>query len=314
MKLCITVMALILFVTSKVVDANNIENSSNKTKAIPSSPKEPKQEVLPPSLILLPDSQVILGEHLYKVQTYLKLAELGCPVLPSALLMDKRALEETSLQVLREHVGGSYCSLRYQYKIPSPKPLRGGNKALIQKDELEKHWKEELILWPVEHVDRVKNRYGINILYRPSNQKIVYEIVGQGFDGTDINKGDISPHQVIQINLPEGRGAYGNIWYQANNSIVSNEDYEKSTQLRREKLLKLGLTSGEILIPEKFTPLPLSQLERLDHYAQKVFSHFNYEQEINISATILEDGRIVFWDFQTPDNKSKAFFGENKSG
>lgn len=259
------------------------------------------------SVVLLPDSNVNLRSNLYKVATYIKLAELGCPVMKSALILDKSGLSKDQLHRIIDHLGGQYTSLRYQYKVPCDKPKRGGKKVPIEAEQLLLHWDDELILWPVAHVDRVKNRYGINILYQPNTRIITYEIVGQGFDGTDLNKGDLSPHQIIEVPIPGQRGLFNDVWSHTSVYTVDQAKYEQSVDIRRKKLLALNVPEEEIIIPNSYAPISKDLIELLDEYANLVFAHFNYKKEANISATVMENNQIIFWDFQTPQNKSAAF-------
>lgn len=262
------------------------------------------------SVTLLPDSKSDFKAQYYKINTYLQLYRLGCPVPKSAVIQNKAALTDPEvLRRLQQHLGGSYCSLRFQYKVPCPNPKRGGQRTALTTQGLSAAWDKDILLWPVEHVDRVLNQYGLNIYFKPESQQITMEIVGQGFDGTDLNKGDLSPHERITLRIPSERGQYGHLKYDANRQIVSQAEYESSIVVRRKKLLQLGLPESQIKIPHQYTPFPDYQLERADYYANRVFSHFNYQEVINLSATILSDGRLIFWDYQTPENKSKAFVG-----
>jgi hypothetical protein len=146
-------------------------------------------------------------------------------------------------------------------------------------------------------------------MYDHGSQKIIYEIVGQGFDGTDLNKGEISPHQRIVINIPEERGYYCQVWHQARVSIVSQEEYEKSVTIRKEKLRSLSVPFSESDIPSSFISISLSTLETLDRLSCKLFGYFNFKETVNISATITKDGRILFWDFQLPQSKTESYLG-----
>ena len=129
------------------------------------------------------------------------------------------------------------------------------------------------------------------------------EIVGQGFDVSDINRGDITPHQIII--LPDPRYRYSEIWKGARIRIVDQVTYAESLRLRRKKLKLMGI-KGPYTLPHKFRPISLSLLEKLYWYAQPVFAMSGYKELTVLSCSVLQGGRIVFWDIQTPRSKYAA--------
>lgn len=257
-------------------------------------------------LYLLPNRAFCPNPYWAKVVTYLRLWRLGCPVLNSAILTEKQDLEYLGEVV--SHLGDSVCTLRFQYTRACRSPIRGGNAVAITKTDLERFWSDDRVLWPMEPTNRLSNRYGINIAYISHEKRIVFEIVGRGFDVADINRGYITPHQIIKVNTPEDRGFYGEIWKRASVSIVSEDEYHNSASIRRANLEKMGLDVSKLQFDQSFSPITLSMLERLDRFAQPVFESYAYAYDIVMSCSILEDGRTVFWDIQTGENKYAALY------
>lgn len=263
-------------------------------------------------LYLLPsDNNLALPPHWEKIATYLNLWRLGCPVLKSAILTEREDINTECINRIVSHLSSSLCTLRFQYVSPCSSPIRGGNIEEITKENLERFWSEYRILWPMEPVNRLTNLYGINITYIPFEEKITFEIVGRGFDVSDINRGDISPHQIIKLNHPNRRN--GEISKNASTYIISDNEYNYSQLCRKEKLNKIGVNTKDLKFDPAFKPISLGLLSILDKYAQRVFKSYNHK-EVVISCTIIENGNIVFWDAQTPRGKYETLYEKKSNG
>ena len=249
----------------------------------------------------LPNKKDCFPNGWNKINTYLFLAKCDLPVLKSVLITDIEDLN--NLDSIKNFLDSEICTLRFQYISPSKNPIRGGNAFLIDKETLLPFHDKNRHLWLMEPTNRFTNKYGINIMYRPDSGRILFEIIGSGFDISDINRGDIYPHHVLEFNIPTDRGYYSNLWYKANVKIVSEEEYVGSIILRKKKLEKMGLSVSNVTFPEKYTPISLSKLELIDSYVNIVFEKYGYKRECSITTTILENDRIVFWDIQTPSDK-----------
>ena len=89
------------------------------------------------SYLLLPRKKTNLPDHFTKVQTYLKIYELGAPVPKSILVLKPEALNRKNIDKFKQFFGDEYCSLRYQYITPVDKQIRGGKKTLLDATTLE---------------------------------------------------------------------------------------------------------------------------------------------------------------------------------
>ena len=257
-------------------------------------------------LYLLPsDKNLTFPSHWGKIISYLNLWRLGCPILKSAILTERKDINTEYINRIVSHLGSSLCTLRFQYVGPSSSPIRGGNIVEITKENLERFWSEDRVLWPMEPVNRLTDLYGINIAYIPFEEKIIFEIVGRGFDVSDINRGDISPHQIIKLNHPNHRN--GKILTNVSTYIISNDKYKYSQLYRKEKLNKMGVDTKDLKFDPVFKPISLGLLSILDKYAQRVFESYSYGEAI-LSCTITKNGNIVFWDVQTPGGKYETLY------
>lgn len=239
------------------------------------------------------------------MRSYLHLHKLGCPVLKSCLLTD---LQDSEMyKTIIRHIGSSKATLRFQYTEPENAPRRGGNCIKISQSVIKQFWNERYILWLMEGTNRLSDLYAININYNEMIDKITFEIVGRGFDASDINRGDITPHQIITVERPELRGYYDEIWKRAKVMIINSENYRQTLSIRKQKLLKMNCHFKEDQFEYSYVPISLSLLEKLDRYAQWIFESYKYKGDITISVSVLENGRIVFWDAQTPKEKYRTF-------
>lgn len=258
--------------------------------------------------------KVSVPENWYKIKSYSDIRELDCPVLNSLVIQDKSDITQDSVGLIKSILKNDRCTVRFQSINPNKSFISGGNSMKITYENLMNIWSTNHILWILEPTDRFSNLYGINIQYNRSKERITYEIVGEGFDVSDLNRGDIDPHQTIEINPEHNRGLYNNIWYQSKVNIMNDLQYKKTIDIRIKKVKPLLKDrEKEFVIPQKFVPLQLSQLERLDKYSQLIFEKYWNEDIINISASIFKDNRIVFWDVQKPIEKLQSYMKINEA-
>jgi len=262
-------------------------------------------------MIYLPSSDVYFSEH-EKLNTYLKLSRIGCPVFKSVLI-ENNILSSEDVDNIANHLEAEYCTLRYQYTHPNSNPVRGGNKIKLRYDVLVSKIIPDALLWLLEPIDRLKNTYGINMYFFHSKEILIFECVGKGFDVSDLNRGNSNPHQIISFNLPIEYGWYNEWWKYANFQYISNHDYEISKDIRLDKLNKLGfLNVNKNIFDSVYRPLPISLIEILMKYSQLIYLSLINENEFVVSCSIDDKYKIIFWDIQTPEGKIKIL-GGNKS-
>ena len=254
-------------------------------------------------LYKLPNSEIQIPESWSKVKTYQLLSKLGCPVLKSVLLTDSKELSHSSIFEIRHHLQSTQSTLRFQYVNPNSKPIRGGNLINLDLKSLNKFRSDEYQLWFMSPLDRLENNYAINVAYRKNFDQIIYEIVGHGFDASDLNRGDLNPHEIIYLNPPHDRGYYGYITYRIKVDIINQAEYLESINNRIAKLSRMGIVVNKSRFCSNFKPLTLSLLERIDKYTKRVFEYFDYAEDVNISMSITSSNKIIFWDIQTFKNK-----------
>lgn len=247
-----------------------------------------------------------------KLDTYITLFRVGCPVFKSIVIEKDDQLTLENINLIRNYLGSDYCTLRYQYIRPNFKPVRGGNKILITSDHLTRMIVPDTLLWLLEPIDRLENNYGINLFFNQRTSTLYFECVGRGFDVSDLNRGNITPHQIILYSLPIEYGWNNEWWKYAKFFITSKVQYDTSKKVRIEKLQSLGLTADYSIFDENYKPLTSSILERLMYFSEQIFSAVCHEEEFVVSCSIDKNSNPVFWDIQTPTGKINIIGADQK--
>lgn len=142
-----------------------------------------------------------------KFMSVLYLCYLGLPTLPGVIVTNGSGF--SAVQSYFANRGETHVLLRTDSRDETGVYPRGGNLIKITRilRESRKYLANGRILLLLAPRSRYDNLYSINALFTPDTDKIYLEIVGAGFDASDLNRGDISPHETIQIfsrDQPEG--------------------------------------------------------------------------------------------------------------
>lgn len=265
-------------------------------------------------IFFLPDN-LVLDEKQYanKIYTYLVLHKVGCPVLKSVLIKTNKDCYGKKLQEIKEHLNSDKCTVRYQYIAPCMNPRMGGERVQITQCLFKEKSADGAFLWLLEPVDRISNLYGINIWFHKLHGRICLEIVGRGFDVSDINRGIISPHEQITLDFPRRKGYYNEWWKFASFSFVSEEQFGLDKQIRLMRLYNLGYKNISNNIFDKvYKPIPLCLLDSLLKYIDIIGSSEQIKEEsFVVSCTVDHKNSIIFWDIQITKEKMFILGGQN---
>lgn len=259
-------------------------------------------------MIFLPSTKVDFNEH-QKLHTYLMLSQIGCPVFKSVII-ENNLFSHNDIDDISKHLNSDHCTVRYQYIRPTSNPIRGGNKIKLQYDLLINKIIPDTYLWLLEPIDRLKNNYGVNMYFCRSREILIFECVGKGFDVSDLNRGDINPHQTISFRLPIEYGWYNEWWKYSKFHFISEHDYEITKILRLKKLGNLGFFVNENIFNKQYKPLSKSLVEILIKYAELIYNSLINENDFVVSCSIDDINKVVFWDIQTPIGKAKILGGK----
>jgi len=197
-----------------------------------------------------------------------------------------------------------------------------------------------LLLEPYSPYD---NGYNVSLLFNPDDT-IVLEVAGPGFDASDLQRGRISPHEILRTDKRALRdwntNSTGKVRdYFQTLSVIDPADYDRSVTSRLEKVAQklnnrgeifgmrpskrkvstakvqqLLLTGGFDMLDrhkQKYTPIPSSKLEILVPFLLKIPSHLSrrwaYEQPYVVASSFVQKGsRLVFWDVVRPRLKYRS--------
>ena len=161
-------------------------------------------------VLFLPEQASLSKTGLEKIDTYLTLSKIGCPVFKSAVIMPKENINQKLIDKLHTYFKTEQVTVRYQYFRPCHTPIQGGNRYELSLKAIYPLQTDNTLLWLLEPINRLRNDYGINLYFQ--HDECTIEIVGKGFDVSDLNRGQISPHQIIITELPIRKGLYDEWW------------------------------------------------------------------------------------------------------
>lgn len=134
------------------------------------------------------------------------LSSCGLPTL-RGIIITRPYLEmrDDIIRFLNE-VGSESALIRHDKRLEAPPHPRGG--FLVGKDLIEEaigfFFKLERIVAVYEPADPLLNTYNINLMFE-SDREVWIDVVGPGFDASDLQRGDLSPHESFSVALsPEG--------------------------------------------------------------------------------------------------------------
>lgn len=255
-------------------------------------------------MIILPNSSYKNPKN-EKITTYQFLASVNCPVFDSVLFEEKEEITNSKIEQVKDILKSDYCTIRYQYTKPSTNPVRGGNRVKLSLEELNKKIVDGTQMWLLQPIDRTQNIYGVNLYVKRDAKLFIMECVGRGFDVSDINRGDISPHESITFEYPIRDGWQNEWWKFVKVEIVNQFEFKNDKLVRLKKLDKMGVQATEEIFDHKFIPLDCALIEKLMQYTKSIDGGWKGSDEYIVSASMNNNGKFVFWDIQTPTGKKK---------
>lgn len=256
-------------------------------------------------MIFLPEQANRIKAKFEKISTYLTLYNIGCPVFKSAVIMPDESISQEVIDDLMAYFQTEQVTVRYQYIHPCHTPIQGGNRYKLSMETISPLQNDDTLLWILEPIDRLKNDFGINLYFH--SDICIIEVVGRGFDVSDLNRGQVSPHQIIVTELPIRCGYYNEWWKFLRYSFATDEEYCCSREKRIQKLSKImGCVMSYEIFNKTYQPLTMDMLEKLLTYVSAIYEHVD-EKDFCVSCSIC-NGTYIFWDIQTPRGK-KTIYG-----
>lgn len=164
---------------------------------------------------------------LFKSLSLLLAYNNSIPVLPTMVLINYND------EFVRRFVcdWGLPIMIRMDYSsLPPEKPLGG-----IPITDIDVLYKVSLFLYqkkclPILHpnVERNEDLYSLGVLIRRDNDNIIIEMVGEGFDASDLRLGVINPQEIIEYDLREGAILRRN--------VISENEYAEQKVIRTKRI------------------------------------------------------------------------------
>jgi hypothetical protein len=238
------------------------------------------------------------------------------------LTRDYDSLDTDVRQFLRA-IGARSGLIRHDRQREAPPYPRGG--FLVSEARLlttlRSFFSEGRIVAVYEPFNRLENGYNLNLLFR-SPQEILVEIAGPGFDASNLQRGDVTPHEVLQIQTD----AAGNIRGLTIAHRTTDEEYRQSVRDRITKFQELSkirqsarrdrLLCANLLRTETYSAVPRSLLADSisavyrARFIDQFFQLTGVSFPLNISVSYVDGGkRQIFWDATAPSLKFQGLDG-----
>ncbi len=262
----------------------------------------------------------------------------GFPVL-SGLILSEWA-QETETAVSRFCRERNFAELLVRIEKPGQRWIRrrGGYTIPVSRvqDLVDELTNEGMLTLLLEPASPYSDLYGLTSVSDLVTGNVDVEVVGPGFDASDVLRGDIIPHERFEILLS---GEESRVVHITRTHLVGSDDYRASVQRR---LAKIGArllnpafpeeelrTKGSYSDSERLTQEAMQYLQRsgqtllldhlnkyepisgtfLDAYVAQLMRLFRAITEayvpwkaMSVAGSFLQGGRLVIWDFFSPGN------------
>jgi hypothetical protein len=270
-----------------------------------------------------------------KTTSMLWMHALGLPVLNGVIIADwsKSSADAASRFCRRYHF--SELLLRIDKRSTRWTRRRGGYiLTLSQLPGIVRDLKREgMLAVLLEPVSPYADLYSLSGVTIPDQGKIIIEVVGPGFDASDILRSDIPPHERWEASLESEPPARTSKYHSAKRvHVATSEQYERSVQSRLAKigarvenpafpdtvlksqnrdsarLIELGIgylksTRQTTLLKHKecYVPIPEKHVHDFTSDVQKLLAGLSaygiHLGSSSFAASLVPKRGLVFWDF-----------------
>lgn len=282
------------------------------------------------SYYLLKDSEQLVDEAISDLQGFSKtisilyLSKVNIPILKGIIITRWNMDVEKTIYDFCNKNNFPNLLLRHDKRPEIPPYPRGGYLVSIDniKAESLKYFNENRIVIWLEPANYLVNLYSINIMFDANNY--YWEVVGPGFDASDLQRGDQSPHEYITIDRYSGKildrsvPGHNNEYYKnsvhyrlikigkkvmSSDSIDNDQYIEHTVKYLKEKnyTLLLENINNYKMIPCKFIKKVHSHTHNLP---EKLEGLISVEYPFVLSCGFVNKNyRLIFWDITWPKKK-----------
>jgi hypothetical protein len=258
-----------------------------------------------------------------KLASWLLLYVSGLPTLDGVIATAWNRRTSEAIASFAGRLGGDQLLIRSDTENEDARSPRGG--YLVGLEDIEREAKRFLerdrVVYFLEPRSPFDDLYSISLAPSTGWEDWSLEVVGPGFDASDLKRGDVTPHEIFRATrMPAG-------FRYEREHLVSPLEYAASRSIRMEKVGRLLARAshetyagpidpddaarelgrrGETLLLDATAYVPITDalLERALAYAERVRPSVDAYRAPAISMSFI--GRAadpIFWDIVWPDTK-----------
>jgi hypothetical protein len=266
----------------------------------------------------------------HKIESWLVLWRLGLPTLAGIIVDDWSPQVEKQVREFAASLGADSLLVRSDKAPETGDYPPAGDISPV--DEMRnvamRFLKRGRVLFLLEPRSRFDDLYSLSIGFRNSKQANV-EIVGPGFDASDLKRGDASPHEWLEVSFPAPDQAPA----LENHTVVTPRAYRRSWEVRLAKVGRLvageypastrppeeAARAGKLWLEQhgfrllldnraKYQPIPSrlldGSLEQCRLLPEELARFGIVDQRFVVSLSFLgRDAEPVYWDIVWPSKK-----------
>lgn len=269
-------------------------------------------------------------EH-HKLLSWLYLYLLQFPTLQGIILTKWTREAENCVRRWASTLGAEDLLIRSDKAPETGDYPRGGYlvKLSVLPTEVEWFSKQGRVVYLLEPKSPFDDLYSINIEFRVGDLALTYEIVGPGFDASDLKRGDTNPHEVLRLRKSLytdiesaildrhviSAQAYKQSWTRRLTKVGRMLSRDKGIELVEEDLAtfartKLKERAEELLLEHEnsYKPIPLEFIETVHrevHRLPLMLEDMRLPGEpFTVSLGLLgRHGNRAYWDIVWPQLK-----------
>jgi predicted house-cleaning noncanonical NTP pyrophosphatase (MazG superfamily) len=278
-------------------------------------------------------------EGLWKIYSHIWLKAFGFPVPASVIVRDLTPTSQKGIHHFCARGRHKNLLLRHDRDPEIQNPPRCGYLFSVRNlaRELIPFIAQKRTLMLQEPLSPYNDLYSCNASVRRNSTHATLEIVGPGFDASDLNRGDVTPHEVWDIVCDPGSDS--DLPAAKQTSLVDQATYERSVRKRLNKIgrrvtgeFAVGLKKAADEKPEEFliesalkylrthagslllkhskrySPIQTSHLLLFAKALRELFNHqesgvLQWREEIIVSMSIVPPERLVIWQIVWPERQ-----------
>jgi hypothetical protein len=171
----------------------------------------------------------------WKLWSACLLSSCGLPTLRGFIVTSSYRKMKSDLNRFMDNVGSTAVLIRHDKRLETPPYPRGGflvGPALLQ-DAIDFFFALGRIVAVYEKADPLLNMHNMNLLFE-SDRELWVEVMGPGFDASDLQRGDLSPHETFSVSLSASEAI-------SRVTLVSRVDqtaFDESVRFRKDKIIR----------------------------------------------------------------------------